>query len=159
MFINYNLLYTLFLQAIPGQKLIEKGLETSANSLHQEMNTVLVTILIGVIILAGIIVKYIIKEKKESLIRQGESFVKEQAINEGAHQQVVSAKDQHIKSLTDENTLLKKRFEEIVEDNTEVYKQLTAKINSFVEGQAVIAAMAENHNSKILLEINRAMNK
>lgn len=149
--------YLIYLQTylqVPTKPIID-GIDAAANSVHLEINKILSAIILAVVVLSICIVKYLIKEKTNAVQAVREDYAKEQAINEGAHQNMIATKDQHIKHLTVENVALKEQYAIILKDNTEAFRGLILKIGSFVEGQAVVAANQEKNKSEILLEINR----
>lgn len=145
---------TIFLQ-VQGIKLLEKGLEDASKSDSQVINALLSGALLFLLVIFALVIRYLIKDKKSGVQAAYENAAKESAINEGAHQAMLLAKDHHITHVTDENKNLKVDFMNITKDNTEVYRQLVIKVGSFVEGQAVVAANQERNKSEILLEVNR----
>ena len=152
--LQYITLLPLFAQVLPTKPILE-GLDVASNSVHVEINKILSAIILTIAILSFCVIKYLIKEKEKAVLIAREDYAKEQAINEGAHQNMIATKDHHIKYLTIENAALKEQFAIILRDNTEAFKGLTIKVGSFVEGQAVVAANQEKNKSEILLEINR----
>ena len=150
-----SLLLTLLLQSLSDVKLLESGLENAAKSDSQLINGLLAGAVLFLLVIFFYVVKILRKDKQEAVQSAYENSAKEQAINEGAHQNMSATKDAHIKYLTSENEKLKIEFTAITKDNTEVYKQLVIKVGSFVEGQAVVAANQEKNKSEILLEVNR----
>lgn len=149
------MLSIVLLQAIAGSKVIASGIDAATNSVHLEINRILSSIIAVLVLVLVAMVKHFISDKKQAVQLVREDMVKEQAINEGAHQAMTSAKDKHIAHLALENTSLKADFMMITKDNTEAFKQVAIKIGSFVEGQAVVAANQERNKSETLLEINR----
>lgn len=149
----------LLLQSIAGAKLLEKGLEDAAKSDSQLINGLLAGAVVFLLIILFTVVKILRKDKDQAVHTAYENSAKEHAINEGAHQNMVAAKDLHIKHLTIENVSLKEQFALILRDNTEAFRGLTIKVGSFVEGQAVVAANQEKNKSEILLEVSRAFSQ
>ena len=150
-----SLLLTLLLQSIPGVTLLEQSLTNAAKSDSQLINGLLAGAVIFLLVILFYTVKILRKDKTEAVCLVREDCAKEQAINEGAHQNMMRMKDSHLAYLTTENEKLKIDFTTIAKDNTEAFKQMAVKIGSFVEGQAVVAANQEKNKSEILLEVSR----
>ena len=149
------MLFSILLQAIPGSGAIVSGIDSATNSVHVEINRILSAIIAVLFLVIAGLIKHFLSDKKASILAIREDLAKEQAINEGAHQNMMKAKNDHLHYLTIENEKLKIDFVTIAKDNTEAFKQMAVKVGSFVEGQAVVAANQEKNKSEILLEVSR----